>query len=397
MHIRIPLTLAVALIASGCATPFYMGQQFTTRYDRAGDYMPEETRALISMVSIEAGDEAPTLFVGGDYGTPTPTAGDGARDGAKAGVGLTGEMVAEDPRALILVPIVLPIAVIAGSIGGAAAAKIKEQVREFRDDLTDTMLDESDPQLPNAELADELERVVQSVDGVRVADAEPADASLTISLLEVAVIVDGNDAEMSATASVTLQSREDGRHLYSDTFTYRDRDSLHNWTADDNALWRQFTANARQHIARVAAASLFESITTRHVLRPADNDWSLRARKREPVLDWDFALLGGDDYDNTDIAESPIRFDLEVYDGTRLVYAAENIPTSHHTIAEKLPSCRTLSWSVRPVFRINGVTRSGEWMRRASATERMMSNPGVKFSGGRREYWDGFATIRTRC
>jgi hypothetical protein len=392
----LPAALAVALAVSGCATPFYMGQQPTARFERTGSHMPESIRTAISSVSVHAGTGAPSLYVGGDYGEPTPTAGDGAKEGAAAGLLATGEMVSEDPRALILVPIVLPIAVIAGSVFGAAAAKVKEQVREFRDELTDAMLDESKPELPSAELARELEGFLVSAGDIDVVDAADADASLTITLSEVAIIVDGNDADISATAYAVLHGR-DGRTLYSNTYEYRDRNSLSNWVAEDNALWNEFTSNARRHIARVASAEMFEAVTTRHVLRPTGNAWERRAKAAQPVLEWDFVLLGGDEYDGTDIADNPVRFDVEIYDGSRVVYAARDIPEARHEVAAEIPRCRTLHWSVRPVFEIGGRRRAGEWMREASATERMLKKQGVSFMGGRREYRDGFAEIRTRC
>ncbi len=385
MKIRIATTALAALAISGCgATPFYMGQQPTAKFGRTGTHMPESIRTTISSVSVHAGSGAPSLYVGGDYGESTPTAGEGAKAGAAIGVGATGEMVSEDPRAIILVPIVLPIAVIAGSVVGAAAAKVKEQIREFRDELTDEMLDESNTELPSAELARELEGFLVSAGDIEVIDATEADALLTITLTEITIIVDGNDAEMSATASVALHGR-DGRTLYSNTYDYWDRDSLSGWVANDNALWNEFTSNARRHIARVASAELFESVTTRHVLRPTGNEWQRRAKSSPPVLTWDFVLLGGDDYDGTDIADNPIHFDLEIYDGSRLVYTARDVPEGRHELAAEIPRCRTLSWSVRPVFEIEGRKRAGEWMRQ------------VRFWGGQRKYWDGFAEIKTRC
>ncbi|MEJ2129672.1 MAG: hypothetical protein P8X81_12615 [Woeseiaceae bacterium] len=385
MKNRIATMALAALALSGCGTPLFdIGQQPTAKFGRTGSHMPESIRTTISSVSVHAGSGAPSLYVGGDYGEPTMTAGEGAKAGAAAGVLATGEMMSEDLRATILVPIVLPIAVVAGSIVGGAAAKVNEQVREFRDELTDELLDESNPELPSAELAHELEGLLVSAGDVKVLDDSAADASLTITLTEISIVVDGNDAEMSATARAVLQGR-DGRTLYSITYGYWDRNSLSDWVANDNALWNEFRSNARRHIARVVSSELFESITTRHVLRPVDNEWQRRAKSSPPVLAWDFVLLGGDEYDGTDIADNPIHFDLEVYDGRRLVYAARDIPEARHEIAAKIARCRTLSWSVRPLFEIGGRKRAGEWMNQ------------VTFWGANREYWDGLAEIRTRC
>jgi hypothetical protein len=361
-----------------------MGQQPSINHGRTGNHMPESIRTEVSSVSVHAGSDAPSLYVGGDYGKPTMTAGEGAKVGAATGVLATGEMMSDDLRTTILVPIVLPIAVVAGSIVGAAAAKVNEQVREFRDELTDELLDESNPELPSAELAHDLEGFLVSAGDVKVLDDSEADASLTITLTEISIVVDGNDAEMSATAYAVLHD-QDGRTLHSNVYRYGDRDSLAGWVANDNALWNEFTSNARRHIARVVSSDLFESVITRHVLRPVDSKWQRGAKSSPPVLAWDFVLLGGDEFDGTDIADNRVHFDLEVYDGSRLVYAVQEIPEAWHQVAAEISPCRTLSWSVRPVFMIGGRKRAGEWMRQDT------------FWGGQREYWDGFAEIKTRC
>lgn len=391
------IVACVAVTLAGCsATPFYMGQQPSTEFGRSVEHMPERIRASISAVHVQAGQGAPDLYLGGDYGDPGPTAGDGASEGAAGGVQLTGEMVAEDPRTLILVPIVLPVAMLAGSIVGAAGAKIEQQVRQYRDELTDDMLDESGANLPSAGLADELRGFIERVRDVELAGPADADATLTITLTEIAIIIEDNDAEMTATAMVSLADR-DGGSLYKSSYEYTDRDTLRNWAKDDNSLWDQFKVNARRHIARLASESLFQLVATRHVLRPRDNDWKQQVRAARPTLAWDFVLLGGDDYDATDIADRPARFDLEIYDGTRVIYAAHNIEGSEHTLAEPLPNCKTLGWTVRPVFTMDGKERAGEWMRRASAGERAYGVQGATLTGGHREYWDGLAEIRTRC
>ncbi len=394
---RKPLTttamIAATLVVTGCATPFYMGQQPTVLYGRDGNYMAEDIRASISSISIEAGSLAPTLYVGGDYGAETLTAGEGAAAGAAGGVLATGEMVGEDPRAIILVPIILPVAIVAGSVTGAAAAKIKQQVQKFRDGQTEEMLDDAEFGNPNTELAQNFEESVRAVDDVDVVDADQADALLIVTLKEIGVIVNGNDAEISATAGVLLKDPS-GRVLFMRDVDYWDKDTLSNWTANDNALWKQFTINAHRHIARVASERMFEAVTTRHVLRPTDNDWSGMARSKQPVLTWDFVLLGGDSFDDTDIADNPILFDIEIYDGSRVVYSAQDVAGMSHEVAGDLPRCRTLSWTVRPIFEIGGQKRAGEWMRQANLAERLSGHQPWSY---KREFWKGFAEIKTGC
>ena len=95
--------------------------------------------------------------------------------------------------------------------------------------------------------------------------------------------------------------------------------------------------------------------------------------------------MGGDDFDGTDIAENPARFDLEIYDGSR------------HKVAGRLPGCKSLRWTVRPILRVNGKRRAGEWMWRASAAERAFGYGGATFGDGTREYLEGLAELKTGC
>ena len=405
----IVMFLAVgALATSGCGTtPFFMGQQLSTNYGRAADHMPESIRSTISSVAVQPGETPPVLNVGGDYGSELPKVSDAAASGASDGARFTGDLIDEDPRALLFVPIILPLAMIAGSVVGAAGGKIEQEVRKYRDGLTEEMLDESNPVLPSARLAAELERLVDTAGDMRVVDADEADATLTVTLSEIGVQTEDNEAEMSATADLVLQSTVNGETLYTHSVTYKDRDTLRNWTKSDNALWEQFTADARYYLAREAAAQLFETITTRHVLRPTRNDsyqgkkdgpaWSGQALTDKPTLSWDFVLLGGDDFDGTDIAENPARFDLEIYDGSRLVYAARDFEGARHKVAGRLPGCKSLRWTVRPILRVNGKRRAGEWMWRASAAERAFGYGGATFGDGTREYLEGLAELKTGC
>lgn len=395
----------LALVTSGCATPFYMGQQPSTFYDRPAEHMPESIRQWVTSVNVAADGGAPTLYVGGDFGRQTMTTGEGAAAGAGAGVGLTGEMVAEDPRTLILVPFVLPVAIVAGTVVGAAAAKIEQEVQQFRDGLTDNLSGSGDTALPGAALAETLREHLGSVTDIEVADADTATTSLTVEVSEVSIIVEDNDATVTTEVVATLRDIESGTALYTHRFSHSDRDTLRNWTADDNALWDVYVDNARRRIAQDISEHFFETIVTRHVLRPvrtasqagSGDGWNSRLKADAPTLGWELFLLGGDEYDDWQLDDGPATFDLEIYDGARIVYAAHRIDGTRHDVAEALPRCKTLYWTVRPVYTIDGRTRAGEWMYRHSATERMMKKEGVTFSGDIRDAWEGFAKIRTRC
>jgi len=367
--------------------------------------MPESIRQWVASVNVAADGGAPTLYVGGDFGRETMTTGEGAAAGAGAGVGLTGEMVAEDPRTLILVPFVLPVAIVAGTVVGAAAAKIEQEVQQFRDGLTDNLSGSGDTALPGAALAETLRGHLEFVTDVEVADADTATTSLTVEVSEVSIIVEDNDATVTTEVIATLSDIESGSALYTHRFSHSDRDTLRNWTADDNALWDVYVDNARRRISRDISEHFFETIVTRHVLRPvrtasqagSGDSWNSRLKTDTPTLGWELFLLGDDEYDEWRLEERPTTFDLEIYDGARIVYAKNRIEGTGHEVAEALPPCKTLYWTVRPVYAIDGRTRAGEWMYRHSATERMMKKQGVTFSGDIRDAWEGFAKIRTRC
>lgn len=405
--LTLPTVTAIALVTGGCATPFYMGQQPSTDYGRTGSHMPESVRTSISTISVVAGPDAPTLYVGGDYGKTTPTVGEGAAEGAGAGVGFTGQMIADDPRSLILVPFVLPVAVVAGTVAGAAAAKIQEEIQEFRDGLTEDMAGRQDDTVPSTGLAETLRGILDRTRGVELVDDDQAAASLTVTISDVSVIVEGNDATLSTAVLATLRDTSDGSVLHTKTFDYSDRDTLRNWTADDNALWDHYVENAQRRISRDITEHFFETIFTRHVLRPVrtaslagsrdGNAWDSRLKDNSPTLGWELFLLGGDAYDDWELDQRHTTFDLEIYDDARLVYAVRDIEGTSHDIDEELPACKTLYWSVRPVYALVDRTRAGEWMYRHSVTERMMNARGVRFSGDIREAWEGFAKIRTRC
>jgi len=398
---------ALALVTSGCATPFYMGQQPSTHYDRPADHMPESIRKWVRSVSVTADPSAPTLYVGGDFGKEMPTTGEGAAAGAGAGVGFTGEMLVEDPRSLILVPFVLPIAVVAGTVVGAAGAKIEQEIQQFRDGLTEDLSESGDTALPGAALAETLRGHLEFVTGLDVGDADTAAASLAIEVTEVSIVVEENDATVTTEVIATLRDNESGSALYTNSFTYSDRDTLRSWTADNNALWDVYVDNARQRISRDISEHFFETIVTRHVLRPVhtasqagsrnSDGWNTELRSDTPTLGWELFLLGDDEYDEWQLDERPTTFDLEIYDEARVIYSARRIDGIRHHVAEALPPCKTLYWTVRPVYLIDNRTRAGEWMYRHSASERAMQTQGVTFSGNIRDAWEGFARIRTRC
>ena len=93
-------------------------------------------------------------------------------------------------------------------------------------------------------------------------------------------------------------------------------------------------------------------------------------RSRTPTLAWEIAP--------TAAALSPViasagdagvRYDVEVYDNRRLVYAQREVPGTTHTLGYEIEGCRSYRWSVRPSYRVDGIARYGEWMRSPPVTD----------------------------
>jgi len=145
-------------------------------------------------------------------------------------------------------------------------------------------------------------------------------------------------------------------------------------TEDDNAIWNDFVDKARRLFVRRISEDFFEKIELRHVLRPAYTDSfsgraeqdlsSARVNTLTPTLAWELIVFGSDQDGEwpgqLDAAEAV--FDLEIYEGDRPVYFADNIPATQHLVQQELEPCKRYRWSVRPAYLIDGKSRSGDWM-----------------------------------
>lgn len=377
--------LAISLLNSGCGSWFYTGQHPSVDYRATADHMPENIRRSVRSVEVVADKRKPELRVGGDYGQYVPTAGEGAAGGAAAGVKVTGAMVAQDPRAIFLVPFILPVALIAGGIGGAAAAKIEKELAKFREGLADDIVADGNQPMPSDVLASALVDRLGSTDNV-LSVKEGGDALLTVSVTSISVDTENEDAIISASAGGILTSTIDGSVLYSKSLKYTERNSLRNWTANENALWDAYVIHARQFLAAEFIADMFETVRVRNVLRPLKTEtftggWSGRAKTSTPTFSWELFLLGGDPYEGQ-IDEQNIAFDLRIFEGSRLAYEARRISGTSHEVSEPLPRCKELRWSVRPVYQIDGETRAGHWM---------------QYRSGFDNFWQYYPEVSTRC
>jgi hypothetical protein len=381
--------LSLSVFLGGCSTFFHPGQHPSVAYDQGKQHTNETIRDQVQMVRIDVSTSKPTLRISGDYGSAKPSvgrsAGDGAIEGAKVGAQVAMEIAGQDPRGLILLPLLVPITTITGTIVGATSAKIQKELMELRESITNDMAGAGNRPSPNEKIAEEITEHLRQTDEIEIVSAG-ADTVLRVAVTSIVIETDNKDATISATASASLHRAHGGRKLDSLSITYHDRDSLRDWAANDMELWFAFGDQARRYIASEIVAHFFERIEVRHVLRPTktastSGTWSESTRSSTPTLGWELILLGGDSYVSK-IDSDNIKFDLRIFDNSGLIYESRNIEGTTHKVGQKLRDCSRLSWTVRPVYRIGNKTRTGAWMREQA---------------GEGEFWQDFATIRTRC
>jgi hypothetical protein len=392
---------AVALTTSGCGSLFYTGQHPSVGYEPVTPHMNEWLRSRIQTVTVVSDESRPTLSVDGDYGEYVPTVGEGAKAGAVMGAQAAGEIIAEDPRTLILMPVILPITMVGGSVAGASAAKIEQELQEFRNGLADELTAEDpDRPMPNERLADEFTVYLEQIDAIELVTEAP-DAEIRIAISDIEVITDREDAVVKTYAYAVMTSDKDASVLHSSKFAYAERDSLRNWAADNAARWVPYAENARRYFAAEIAADLFETIHVRHVLRPTKTEtfsggWSAGVRSAKPTLAWELFLLGGDAYADS-IDSDNITYDLRIFDEGRLAYEVRGIQGNTHRVTQPLENCLSLAWAVRPVYRVDGKTRAGAWMNYRSGFDKFWNNDASQEVPKTPGFWEHYARLRTRC
>lgn len=337
-------------------------------------HMSESLRDAIDKVVVIAGQGAANEEVSGTYERETAGFLGGWQEGSRMGT---------ISREVGGVPINLPIPGLAlpGAILGSLTGATKRQIQEFRDRLTEEIINAESPPLRSDGLANDALWVIRRQPELdshlfspRVEISEDTDAVLYISIDNMMIAIQGKEAIITTSALGTVRRQSDGRDVYRTVVHYEDRDTLRNWTANDNALWRDYTNFARYFLGREVAADVFGKVALDHQLVPRETESVERARKDErkfvsesltPTLAWDLTLAGGDPYGgwSETIDENDITYDIDVFDNHTLVYDEKGIRDSSHTLAWELEPCRTYRWSVRPVYNVAGQTRFGEWMR----------------------------------
>lgn len=314
------------------------------------------------------------------------------------------------------VSVPIPILTLPGMIVGGVAGATQREIQEFRDALTEDLVQASSQQLVNEKIAADVYSEIRTLPNLvpdLFAPTTPvpaeAEAILYVSIKDVTIDVQGKEAIITTTAIATMHRRSDETDVYERAFQYQDRDTLSNWTENDNAVWRDYANFARHYIGREIAAEVFGSVALKHTLVPVKssdvrldrkNKWQGTSKTLSPTLAWELNLPGSaaDPAWASAIGESDIYYDVEIYDLHRPVYSGEQIRGPSHTVAAKLEACRTYRWSVRPSYHVAGEIKYGPWMRSAanSAGGNGNGNVGQKASEAPAYLYD-FASLRIKC
>lgn len=375
-------------------------------------HMSEALRSSIGNVVVIPGPSPTKRDITGTYEKVTPGLYGGIGAGSQAGT-LSTQVGG------INVSLPIPILTVPGAIVGGIAGKTKRDIQEFRDALAEDIGHAKDQPLSNDKLALDVYRSLQNLPGLDTKLLAPAvtipddtEAILYVSVNDITIDVQDKDAILSTTAGLTLRRVSDEKDLYTRLILYQDRDTLTNWTANDNALWRDYANYARHYLGREIAAEVFDKVELGHELQPQQSEtvalikknvWQGESKTTTPTLAWDLQLFGGDSYGTwiNSIDESNTYYDVEIYDKHRLVYTRNQLQGPMHKLASAIDACKTYWWSVRPSYHIGGTIKYGEWMRYGvdTSSETRKGNAGNvgKQASAAPAYVQGFASLKIDC
>jgi hypothetical protein len=367
--------------------------------------MSEALRASITKVVLMPG------------GSPTNEDIDGSYE--KGSHGLYGGMVAGSSATTIhqqagpvALNIPIPILQIPGMIAGGIAGATQREIQEFRDALTEDLAEASSQQIVNEKIASDVYFEIRTAPNLEpqvfareTPVPEDTDALLYVGVRDLIIDVEGNDAIITATVIATMHRLRDATDVYKTIIQYQDRDTLSNWTENDNAVWHDYANFARHYIGREITAQVFDSAGLAHTLLPTKssnvsvsrkNKWEGSSKSLSPTLAWELNQPG----DETDPAwvlgmkDSDIYYDVEIYDLHRPIYSAKQIQNSVHTVTAQLEPCQTYRWSVRPSYHVGGDIKYGPWMR--SGVNNGNGNIGIEASEAPAYLYD-FAELEVKC
>ena len=414
LQVRAAIAALVSVGLVACSTPVFGATQPTMKLRSPHTHMEESVRDLIETVIVMPHTYDAETGVFGTYRRATTPVSRAAIEASIVPLYVAIDIVQRTPNGLVPPEIIIPYLVLPWALAGATYAKIRQEIQEFRDSLTDQLTKSASPPLANEVIAGDLYSQLRRVPGI---DANVVAESLTVAVgtdvvlfvkfTSVVIDIQKSDANIETGASATLRRVSDGKTLYYKVFYYQDEDKLKNWIEDDVALWRTYLHFARHYFARQITAELFEKYELRHELRPIptesvvprkDDNWQATSKSGNPTLAWDLRLMGRDDYGpwTDEISEANTFFDLEIYDNHRLIYSAHQIADPHHRVSQPLDKCQDLHWTVRPSYHVGGKIKYGEWMRYYISANLDEGHVGTKASE-MPAFLRGFAVLKTKC
>jgi len=367
------VTLASGMIM-GSAIAADSSQQLASLVQDSAKLMPEEYRSSVKKVVVLPGAAPATDAVTGSYEKETLGLLDGIDEGR--GYGTINKDIGGIPINFPIRILTVPGAILGGLIGAST-----REIQDFRDALTEKLVEAADTTLSNDALADDVFWRLHAMPNVKAkvfARTTPipqdTDALLYISFSDSTIDVQKDEAILTMSASAILRRISDGVSLYENQVHYQDRDTLSNWTENDSSAGKNFVAYARHYLGREIAAEIYERVQVQSELQPQKsktvslvkkNTWQGVSKTRSPTLVWKQDLAGDDSQTGwaKSISTAEIAYELEIYDSHQIVYAAKEIQESQFTLDIELEACQTYRWSVRPSFRIGQDVRYGEWMR----------------------------------
>lgn len=364
--------------------------------------MSEEIRAAVKRIVVLPGASLEDNTISGSYQEATL---DG---GGPISVGGPPQVV----RDIYGIPVGLSFPIFSISSGGGGSGGVSRKEQEFRDALTKELVKAADSPLSSDALATdvfwrlrEVPALEPKIFATNIPIPEDTDAILFVRFSDSMIDVQGEFAFLTMSAIATLTRKSDAAVLYEHMVHYRDRDTLENWTKNNNEAWYDFSAFSRHYLAREIAAELYERVNVQTELRPRqtatalpvkDDVWNTVSNSSTPTFAWDFNLTDDElqpewakDLDVTDVT-----YEFEIYDKHRIVYGARDLRESQYTIDMELEACKAYRWSVRPSFRVNGEQRYGEWMR--SDPDSANGNDGKAASFAPAYIYD-FASLEIKC
>ena len=335
--------------------------------------MSEELRAQAKTIVVVATRGPADQAVSGSYEKNTYGLVGGVVAGHEAG--RVRKQVGPVPVDMRIPGTAIPGSIIGGLVGGW-----HREIQQLRDALTEELVDAGSTPLTDDGLAmdvySQLRRVPElspRIVGPATPVPEDSDTVLHVNFDGVSIDVQGGDAIITTTAVASLRRSNSNVQLYRTIVHYGDRDSLRNWTDDDNRLWHTYVNYARHYLGQEIAARVYNRSELPRTLTPEGTDTARPDRKNplhfvskttQPELAWTMEVTDatGSPFGAATLDESVTWYDVGLYDRDHLVLAEEGIAEPRYTVPMEL-DCGDYRWSVRPSWRSGGTVRYGRWMR----------------------------------